>query len=118
MRNILVGLILFATSALAADFTGTWSGEGVTNGESHSLYVVVKQDGNTANGTLGPSAEEQHEFKGAKVDGAKIVIDIAVGEKGTLHFELEADGDQLKGTVLFDGGDRKESGPVTLKKIS
>ena len=117
MRKIFLASLLFATSALAADFTGKWSGEGVTNGESHPLYFVVKQNGDTLTGSGGPNANEQHDFKTARIDGSKIVLEIAVGDKGTLHFELEPDGDGLKGTVLFTRADGNETGPVTLKKI-
>lgn len=117
MRNILIALLTLAISASAADLTGKWSGEGVTNGESHTLYFVFKQDGNTLTGTGGPDASEQHDFSSARIDGSKIVVDINVGEKGTLHFELEADGDALKGTVVFSGGEGKATGPVNLKKV-
>jgi hypothetical protein len=118
MRKILLALFLFTTSALAADFSGKWSGSGLTHGESHPLYFVLKQDGNALTGTGGPDANEQHEFKSAKVEGGKIILEIAAGEKGTLHFELEADGDGLKGTVVLQREDGKETGPVTLKKIA
>lgn len=118
MRNFLLALMLFATSALAADFTGNWSGEGVTNGESHSLYFVLKQEGNKATGTGGPDASEQHEFNIVKVDGDNIVLEISLGEKGTLHFELKAEGDRLKGTVLMVHPGGRESGEATLKKVT
>jgi hypothetical protein len=118
MRKILLALLVFATSALAADFTGIWSGEGVTNGESHPLYFVLKYDGNTLSGSGGPDATEQHPFQSAKLDGDKIILEIGVGEKGTLHFELKPDGDMLKGTVNFRREDGNESGAVTLKKSS
>src|SRR5260370_35937559 len=95
MRRILMAFALFATSAMAADFTGKWSGEGVTNGESHPLYFVLKQDGNTVTGSGGPSADEQNDFKTASIDGSKSVVEIAVVAKGTLHVELEPDGDGL-----------------------
>ena len=117
--KLLVALILFATSALAADFSGTWSGEGVTNGESHALYFVIKQDGDSFTGSGGPDATEQHTFASAKADGTKLVLEIAVGDKGTLHFELEPDGATgLKGTVSFRRQDGNESGTVTLKKVA
>jgi hypothetical protein len=118
MRNILLAILVFATSALAADFTGNWSGEGVTNGESHSLYFVLKQDGDTLTGSGGPDAAEQHPFKSAKLDGDKITLEIAVGNKGTLHFELQGDPVGLKGTVKLVRDDGNESGPVTLKKVA
>jgi hypothetical protein len=117
MRNILLALFLFATSAMAADFTGKWSGEGVTNGESHSLYFVLKQTGDTVTGSSGPDASEQHDFTAIKVNGSKLVLDVTIGDNGSLHFELEAEGDGMKGTVLVKHGDTSESGTVTMKKI-
>jgi hypothetical protein len=117
MHNILLALFMFATSAMAADFTGKWSGEGVTNGESHPLYFVLKQTGDTVTGSGGPDANELHEFKTIKIDGSKIVLDMLIGDKGSLHFELEADGDGLKGTVSVTHDEGKEAGAVTMKKI-
>jgi hypothetical protein len=116
MRKTLLAIIVFATSALAADFTGNWSGEGVTNGESHPLYFNFKQDGVTLSGTGGPNATEQHPFQNGKIDGDKIAFDVMPGGKGTIHFELKIDGDKLKGTVELRRDDRAESGTVTLKK--
>lgn len=45
-------------------------------------------------------------------------MDIPVGDKGNLHFELEADGDQLKGTVQFGGAEGNATGAVKLKKAA
>jgi hypothetical protein len=117
MSRILLALILFATSALAADFTGTWSGEGVTNGESHPLYFVLKQDGTMLTGSGGPDASEQHNFKSTKVEVDKIILEVAIGEKGTLHFELKSEGDGLKGTVQVIRDEGNESGTVALKRV-
>ena len=118
MRKILLAILVFATSALAADFTGNWTGEGVTNGDSHPLYFILKQDGNMLSGTGGPNANEQHPFRSAKIDGDKIILDVGVGEKGTIHFELKATGSVLKGTVELRREDGTESGTVTLQKSS
>jgi hypothetical protein len=118
MKRILLALVVLASSALAADVTGKWEGEGVTNGESHSLYLVLRQEGNTLTGSVGPDSSEQHDFKDAKVDGKKITIDVSVGNTGTLHFELEVDGDQMKGTVHFKDASKMESGPVTFKRAA
>lgn len=116
MRKTLLVLLAFATSALAADLTGNWTGEGVTNGESHSLYFVLKQDGNMLTGSGGPNAAEQHSFQTAKVEGDKIILEVGVGNKGVLHFELKAEPEGLKGTVEVRRSDGNESGTVTLKK--
>jgi hypothetical protein len=117
MRKIFLLLVL-ATSALAADFTGNWSGEGVMKGESHPLHFVLKQQDGTLTGTGGPSASEQHPFQIASIDGEKIVLEVAVGDKGTIHFELKMEGDTLQGTVELRHGDGIESGTVKLKKDS
>ena len=118
MTKFLLALLVFATSALAADFTGNWSGEAVTNGESHAIYFVLKQDGTRLTGTGGPDATDQHDFTSAKVDGSKLVLEIGVGENATLHFELEGDAANLKGTVVLKHDDGTETGPVTLKKVT
>src|SRR4051794_35170256 len=116
MRKILLALVVFATSALAADLTGNWSGEGVSNGESHPLYFVIKQTGKTLSGSGGPNAAEQHPFQGGRVDGEKIIFDVVPGGKGVIHFELMPDGNILKGTVELRRGDGIESGTVTLRR--
>jgi hypothetical protein len=118
MRKTLLALLVFATSALAADLTGNWSGEGVTNGESHPLYFVLKQDGNTLTGSGGPDATQQHPFTLAKVEGDKITLEVGVGEKGTIHFELKTEGQGLKGTVELRRSDGTESGTVSMKKAT
>jgi len=116
MRKILLALLAIATSVLAADVTGNWTGEGVTNGESHSLYFVLKQEGNYLTGSAGPSAAEQHSFQTARVEGDKIILEVGVGSKGTLHFELKAAGEGMKGTVEVRRDEGNESGTVTMRK--
>ena len=118
MRRTLLSILVFATSALAADFSGNWSGEGVANGESHSLYFFFKQEGTTLRGSGGPNAGDQHPFQNGKVVGDKIVFDVTQGNKGTIHFELQADGDLLKGTVELRREEGSESGAVTLRKTA
>lgn len=122
MRSLLSILLAFSAlfgftaSGFAADFAGKWSGEGVTNGETHPLVFLLKQEGGKLIGTGGPDEGEQHPFKTVEADGAKIVLEIAIGENASLHFELTLEGDSLKGTVTMTRDDGKESGPVTLKR--
>lgn len=116
MHKLLLGIVLFASSALGADITGSWSGEGVVRDESHAIYFVLKQDGATLSGSGGPDAAEQHPLENGKVDGTKIVFDVPTG-KMTLHFELIADGDACKGTVEVRKEGEKETGTVSLKKV-
>lgn len=117
MRKTLLAILLFATSALAADLTGNWSGEGVNNGETHPLYFVLKQDGNALSGTVGPDAGRQLPFKDGKVDGNKIVFEVT-GGKGVMHFELQADGDAMKGTIEFRSDEGTQSATVNLKRAT
>jgi len=119
MRKILLAILVFATSALAADFTGNWTGEGVTsNGESHPLFFVLRQDGNTLTGSGGPDATEQHAFSLARIEGNKITLEVGVGQKGVIHFELKADDGALKGTVELRREQGTEAGTVTMKKVT
>ena len=117
MRKVLPALFIFAMSALAADFTGNWTGEGVADGQAHPLYVVIKQDGNTLSGTAGPDASRQAEIHG-KVEGDKVSFDVATQGPGSIHFELKAEGDALKGTVEFKRDDGSQSAAVSLTKAA
>jgi hypothetical protein len=117
MRTILLASTLFVLSAVAADLTGNWSGEAQAEGESHPLYFVLKQDGTTLTGTGGPTQSEQHPIQNGKIDAGKMSFDIPVGDKGTIHFELSADGDGLKGAVQRKSDEVNQSGTVSLKRL-
>ena len=104
-------------SAIAADFTGNWSGEGLTNGETHPLYFMLKQDGNALTGSGGPNESEQHPLQNGKIERNKIVFDVPLA-KGNLHFELTLEGDGLKGAVQLKSDERDESGTVSLKRVT
>jgi len=118
MRKILLALLVFATSALAADFTGNWAGDGLAQGESHPLYFVIKQAGANVTGSGGPDATEQHPMQNGKVEGDKLSFDVPVGNKGMLHFDLAVDGEGLKGTVELRREDGTVSGTVALKRAT
>jgi hypothetical protein len=104
-------------AAMAADYTGNWSGEGLADGESHPLYFVIKHSGAMVTGTGGPSAEEQHPIQNGKVVGDKISFDVDGGD-AQLHFDLAPDGESLKGTVNFTHDGNSGTGTVSLKKAA
>jgi hypothetical protein len=118
MRKILFALLVMATSALAADFTGSWSGQGVMDGESHTVYVVLKQDGASLSGSVGPNASHQQPIKKGTVEGDKVVFDFSPDGEGIIHFELKADGDALKGTAELHRDDGTQSAALTLKRVT
>ena len=118
MRLFLLASILFVLSAIAADLSGRWSGEILTDGETHSLYFVLKQDGNTLTGSGGPDESEQHPMQNGKVEsGGRMIFDVPVA-KGVFHFELSPDGDGLKGNVEVRTKERTRSGTVLVKRVA
>jgi hypothetical protein len=115
MRRFLLASMLFVTLAIAANLTGNWSGEIQSEGDTHPLYLVLKQEGDTLTGSGGPNDSEQHPMQNGKIDGGKMSFDVPAG-KGTFHFELATDGDVLKGTVQLKSEQEAHSGTVSLKR--
>lgn len=117
MRKLLLALFVLATSALAADVTGTWRGTAGADAQSHAVIMVFKQAGSDLTGTAGYTADEQVPFSNGKISGEKISFDI-VTDADSYKIELSPDGDGLKGTVEVHHGDQKVVLPLTLKKAT
>jgi len=72
----------------ATDVSGSWTG---TLGGP--IYLVLKQDGAKLSGTAGPSLKEQAlSFDDGKIEGDRLIFRI-----GPYAFDLQADGETLKG---------------------
>ncbi|PYT80425.1 MAG: hypothetical protein DMG40_12460 [Acidobacteria bacterium] len=118
--GLLLGVLISATALCATDVTGKWSGTLQMEGEndSKSAYVILKQDGNRLTGSAGPNESEQHSFEGGKIDGNRLTFDVSLGGEGSMHFDLQVQGDQITGQVKRSGEGRNEAAKISLKRVA
>jgi|HubBroStandDraft_2_1064218.scaffolds.fasta_scaffold545946_1 hypothetical protein len=118
-RGLLLALLLSITTAGAANLTGKWSGTMQLGGQTRSepVYMVLRQEGNKLAGSGGPNESEQNPFEGGKVEGNKLTFDIPLGEN-SMHFEMEAQGDQITGEMKREREGKVENARVSLKRVA
>ena len=122
MRKLLCTLAMFSSALCAADVTGTWSGpmEMKRGDETRqdSAYLVLKQEGNTVTGTIGPNEEKRLEITKGTADGDAIYIEAAIPDRDAkMVLRLKVDGDKLVGELKAEGGPHEMSGKMTLSKV-
>ncbi|PYT68237.1 MAG: hypothetical protein DMG39_21720 [Acidobacteria bacterium] len=115
--------VLFSAAALCAiNVTGKWSGTLQMEGETDSkpAYLILKQEGNKLAGSAGPSESEQHSFEGGKVEGNRLTFDVPLGGQGegSMHFDMQVQGDQMTGQVKRGGEGRNEAAKISLKRVA
>ena len=114
--KFILGLMLAATTLLAADATGTWTGTLTrSDGEAGTAHIVLKQDGQKLTGTAGPNAGEQHDIQNGKADAGKITFEVPL-ERGSLTFVLTQEGDQMKGAVSQERDGEVQKGEITVTR--
>jgi len=101
-----LGVLLFAAPATAADVDGKWSGSIDTPNGAVQIGFTFKADGATLTGSnTGPDGNEVPIQKG-KIDGNKIAFDVEIdfgGMKFTISYKGEVSPDQIKLTADFMG---------------
>jgi uncharacterized protein (TIGR03435 family) len=101
-----VALLCALSAAFCQDasVSGNWSGifkEG-------PIYVILNQDGNKLSGSGGPTQKQQLlEFKNGSVEGIRVLF-----TAGPMHFDLQLQGDALRGEMTNNG----ETSKVYLKR--
>ncbi len=107
---VILGLMVGASIASAADLTGTWDVSVQTPQGSGTPTFVLKQDGNKLSGDY-EGAFGKSKVAGT-VDGSNFTIEYTMG--GTkIVYAGTIEGDKIKGTAKF-GPDA--SGPFTGEK--
>jgi hypothetical protein len=112
-------LVLSAGSALAADVTGTWTGQGGPDG-GMTITFHFKQDGAKLTGTVDAPQGEPLQIADGKVDGNKISFTLKI-EFGSDSMKITHDGtiegDEINLNTKMEGGPGGGSGgPMTLKR--
>ncbi len=101
--KLLLSLLAAATLSLAADATGTWTGEftlktGDQAGQKRPAHLTLKQEGTKLTGTGGPNAENQHPITNGKAEDGVITFEVGEGER-IMRFNLKQEGDGIKGRL-------------------
>lgn len=121
-KVLLLSAFLSAAALSTPNVTGRWSGTLQMDGENEAkpAYSILKQEGNTLSGSIGPNEGEQDSFQGGKVDGDKLTFDVPQGPsgEGSIHVELQVDGDQLTGRATWSGPGIGGSGKISLKRVA
>ncbi len=102
MKRLLVLTALFATTALAADVTGTWkaTAEG-PNGKMERIFVL-KVDGNKLTGETTSSMFGKSTITDGKIDGDNLSFTITVkfqDDEMKLNYKGKVNGNEIKFTV-------------------
>ena len=67
----------------------------------------------------GPNESEQHPFEDGKVEGSKVTFDVSLGGgPGSMHFDLQVEGDQITGKVGRSGEGLNEAAKISVKRVA
>lgn len=100
-----LAMTLSAATAMAADVTGTWTGDTKSpDGSSFQLTFIFKQDGATLTGAVQVAGGDPLPFTNGKVDGNKFTFDDSFNGV-TIHHDCTVDGDTIKMTTKTDSAD-------------
>ena len=116
--GIVAAVLLASLCAVAADYSGKWSGTSPDDKSLGPVYAVLRQDGAVLTGSAGPDESHQFPITTGKVDGDGLFFDVKTGG-GLLRFELTASAGDLKGTMrIFEDSGQTATANVVLKRIS
>jgi opacity protein-like surface antigen len=100
-----LAMTLSAATAMAADLTGTWTGEAkAPDGSSFPLTFTFKQDGATLTGSVLVGQGDPLPISNGKVDGNKFTFDDSFNGI-VIHHDCTLDGDTIKVSTKSDSAD-------------
>jgi autotransporter translocation and assembly factor TamB len=107
MWKLMLAGFLATLTIMAADATGKWTAETQgRNGNTQTVTMNLKADGNTLTGTVAGRMGET-EISEGKIDGDSVTFDVVRerdGNKMTQHYNGKLDGDTIHFTVKMEGG--------------
>jgi hypothetical protein len=110
-------MALTTATALAADLTGTWTGEMGGGNGGFQLSFTFKQDGAKLTGTVQAAQGDPVAISEGKIDGDKISFKVVIQGGTTITHDgtINAAGDEIKLTTKSQGG-QFPGGEMTLKR--
>lgn len=119
LKALLLITLASALTAMAADATGTWTGDLISqrDGEERksSAHLVLKQDGTQITGTAGPGVDEQHPILKGKIEGSKLTFEVE-REGGVISFVLTQEGDEIKGDITMQRDSSTRTAKLAVKR--
>jgi hypothetical protein len=121
MRKMMIVLLAFVASAIAADVTGTWSGPlKMKMGDEtrdDSALLILKQSGGAITGTIGPNDERRYDISKGTIEGNDVHIEANIDGENKLVLDLKLDGEKLTGNLKAQGPEAPPlTGTMTLEK--
>ena len=118
MNRTVTTLFLLASSAMAGDLTGKWSGTFKVDGGDHNVpqLFILKQQGKTLTGSGGPNAGEQYPLENGRIDGDEVRFELTTGEWKFAYDLKQAGPDGLKGDLKLQSVNDSRNARVSLTK--
>jgi hypothetical protein len=116
---LLAAVTVFAVTMLAADASGTWTGQMPTrDGDTRDVTFKLKQDGAGLTGTMS-AFDNDIPIQEGKADGDKVTFTVTLDFNGNsfkISFNGTVKGDQIEMTREREGSGNKQN--FTLKRSS
>lgn len=111
-----LALALAAVTTLAADVTGNWKGTLTPDGrDAGPALLVLKQEGKTVTGTVGPDEGERHEITKGTVDNDAVTFEVAT-PGGVMKFTLKQSAEELTGDVTRERDGQQQTAKLAVKR--
>ena len=115
-----VVVVLAASSALAADATGTWKWSFTTqNGQTRETTLKLKQEEGKLTGTISGRENSETPIEEGKVEGDTISFQVTRefnDNKIVIKYKGKVEGDTIKGTMEFERNGESRSRDWEAKK--
>ena len=119
MKKIIGIVVLLASTAVAADLSGKWSGTFRAAGADHDVpqLFILKQAGSRLSGSGGPDESERYPIENPRVDDDKVAFEITTGE-WKFSYHLKVSGPHLTGDLELTSADSRRTAKVALNKVN
>jgi opacity protein-like surface antigen len=113
---VVLALVLFSVSALAADVDGTWEGVITVTGSAVPVRWTFKADGNKLTGGVSQAGSPQFPIKDGKIEGAGISFVLSIDYQGTM-VQVNYKGAVSKAEIKLTGEVQGQTFEYTVKRV-